>query len=183
MALDPFDLEKYKECALLCAQTGSLFTNQVILVNTTSQRLHFIASGIDKSYPVSTSYYGVGQEEGSYQTPLGLHRICEKSGDVEHPFAIFKNRAPTGETASPLREGDLIVGRILRLEGLQERFNRGKNCSAKVVDSLERYIYIHGTNDTESIGTPVSKGCVRMVPSDVVDLFDQVAEQSIVLIY
>jgi hypothetical protein len=182
--LAPFDLGKYDECTQLCEKIGYPPTEPLILINTKSQKLYLLEAGtILNSYPVSTSINGIGQEEGSLKTPAGLHRIHTKIGEGAAPFAIFKSRVLTGDIADPVKGGDSIVGRILRLEGLEKGFNQGTSLFGTVVDSLKRYIYIHGTNDVESIGTPSSKGCVRMVPFDVVALFDKVPGESIVYIY
>jgi len=116
-------------------------------------------------YPISTSKFGLGNEPGSYATPLGEHVIRRKIGDGLPPGAVFKSREFTGEILpvdSPGR--DPIVTRILWLKG-KEPHNR---------NSYERFIYIHGTPEERNIGQPVSYGCIRMRSSDVVKLFDLV---------
>ena len=126
-------------------------------------------------YPVSTARNGAGEVEGSFCTPRGAHRIAQKIGADAPLFAVFKARVPTGEiwtaaleTSEPGR--DWILSRILWLEGLEPGKNQGGN-----VDSHDRYIYIHGTNEEDKIGTPASHGCIRMRNADVVTLFNQVA--------
>ena len=118
-------------------------------------------------WPVSTSKFGEGFEDGSFKTPLGKFRVSEEFGDGAPVGTIFKSRLPIGvldEKEDPTPD-DLILSRILWLEGLDEENENTK----------DRYIYIHGTNHEELIGQPASIGCVRMKNSDVVSLFDQVS--------
>jgi hypothetical protein len=152
---------------------------QFILIITASQQLFLIENGrAVRLFTISTSRFGIGNREGSGQTPLGVHRIVEKIGDGAPLGRIFKDRLDTGIDWQPaLAEENLILTRILRLEGLEEGFNRGPG-----IDSFERYIYIHGTNQESMIGTPLSHGCICMKNSDVIELFDAVREGIIVLI-
>lgn len=126
-----------------------------------------------KSYPVSTSKYGIGSQAGSNKTPLGRHHIEKKIGDGAPPGMIFKGRQNTGKIAKIDAEGtkDLVTTRIMWLKGLEP----GKN-SGRGIDSYQRYIYIHGTAEEYKIGQPASHGCVRMYNSDVIDLFNRVKE-------
>ena len=126
------------------------------------------------AYAVSTATRGPGECEGSLQTPLGLHEIRAKIGAGEPEGAVFEGRRPTGEICTPERmraepERDWILSRILWLRGREPGRNRGA-----AVDSMRRYIYIHGTPDETSLGTPVSHGCIRMRNTDVIDLFERV---------
>lgn len=126
-------------------------------------------------FPISTARNGAGESDGSFCTPRGAHRIAEKIGEGAALFAVFKGRVATGETWTPQLDAeepgrDWILSRILWLDGLEVGRNQGGN-----VDSHARYIYIHGTNEEDKIGTPVSHGCIRMRNADVVTLFDQVA--------
>ena len=116
-----------------------------------------------RSFPVSTSLHGPGCEEGSFKTPLGRFRICEKIGEDAEAYTIFRSRIPDGtwDPAGAI-EADLVLTRILRLEGLDE----------DNANSFDRYIYIHGTNHEDSIGRPVSHGCIRMRNQDVIELYD-----------
>src|SRR6266404_508589 len=116
-------------------------------------------------YPVSTSRFGLGAKEGSFKTPTGKFRIAEKVGDGMPLGTVFKSRRPVKATKKLLREEDLVMTRILWLDGLA-RSN---------ANTYGRYIYIHGTNHEESIGMPASHGCVRMKNVDLLELFDQVA--------
>ncbi|MFP4080177.1 MAG: L,D-transpeptidase [Ectothiorhodospira sp.] len=155
----------------------------VAVVRTDEQRLYVIRQGeIQESYPVSTSRFGLGNTDGSLKTPLGVHRIRDKIGANASRGAVFVAREPTGEVArivtDPRRtEGDHITTRILRLEGLEDGVNRGEG-----IDSLERHIYIHGTDEEGLIGQPASQGCVRMTNADVMALFDTMPEGALVVI-
>lgn len=133
---------------------------------------------IAERYVCSTSRFGNGMREDSLKTPLGLHRIKEKYGAGAPPGRIFRDREDTGEDWDHGRNGDnLILTRILRLEGLEEGINKGPG-----VDSYERYIYIHGTGREDQVGTPLSHGCVCMRNHDIIRLFDTVREGTLVYI-
>ena len=153
------------------AQTGPL----ELLVDCGDQRLWLLRGGAElRSWPVSTSSYGLGSTAGSNKTPLGRHRVAEKYGAGAPLGTIFRARQNTGQVARVYTdatdvEEDLVLTRILWLEGLEPGSNRGPG-----VDSKARYIYIHGTNEEGLIGRPASHGCVRMRNRDVVELFDLV---------
>lgn len=127
-----------------------------------------------RRYRVSTAKNGPGEESGSFRTPRGRHLIRARIGAGAPLGAAFRGRRPTGEVWTPevgaaAPERDWILTRILWLSGTEPGFNRlGK------VDSMRRYIYIHGTPDTEPMGVPRSIGCVRMRNRDVAELFDLV---------
>jgi hypothetical protein len=147
-----------------------------LLVDVTGQRLVLVREGqTELVKPVSTALAGMDSRQDSGGTPAGVHLIAEKIGEGEPRGAVFSSRRPTGEVWSPGQpsnesaDDDLILTRILTLDGQEEGRNRGPG-----VDSLARYIYIHGTNDEGRIGTPVSHGCIRMSNDDVLELFDQV---------
>ena len=134
------------------------------------------------SWPVSTALKGAGNEQGSYQTPLGRHRIRAKIGAGEPLCTVFRARRPTGEIfdarlGEEFPGRDWILTRILWLCGEERGVNRGGN-----VDSQRRYIYIHGTPDSEPMGIPRSHGCIRMRNRDVAELFDRVPAGTPVLI-
>jgi lipoprotein-anchoring transpeptidase ErfK/SrfK len=116
------------------------------------------------TYPVSTSRFGLGTEEGSMKTPTGRFRIAEKIGDGMPLGTVFKNRRCVKVTKKLMRDEDLVMTRILWLEGLDP-----ENANTR-----ERFIYIHGTNHEESLGEPASHGCVRMRSTDLLELFDLV---------
>jgi len=136
-----------------------------IRVSVAEQRLELLESGCCvASYPISTSGYGLGSESGSNKTPLGRFAISEKIGAGSPTGMVFSSREPTGEIAGLGDPRDLVLTRILWLEGLDPG-----NANTK-----ERYIYLHGTNKEERIGEPCSHGCVRMRNADIIALFDMV---------
>lgn len=141
-----------------------------------SQRLELLddSNTILKIYPVSTAEKGPGEEMGSYCTPRGRHVIRAKIGTGAQVNSVFVERRPTGEVFTPELGAqypgrDWILTRILWLSGLERGFNRGGS-----VDSMRRYIYIHGTPDRMPLGRPGSKGCIRMRNADIIELFDLV---------
>jgi L,D-transpeptidase YbiS len=125
-----------------------------------------------KSYPVSTSRFGLGTEEGSMKTPTGKFRIAEKIGSGMPVGTVFKSRRAVKATKKLLRDEDLVLTRILWLDGLDP----GNG------NTHERFIYIHGTNHEESIGEPASHGCIRMRNADLVELFELVNTNTPVVI-
>ena len=130
---------------------------------------------LEVSYPVSTALWGAGETRGSYRTPRGRHIIRAKIGAGLPENAVFVGRRPTGEVyskalAAESPDRDWILSRILWLSGCEVGKNR-----LGAVDTMRRYIYIHGTPDDQPIGEPRSHGCVRMRNADVIDLFDRVA--------
>lgn len=127
-----------------------------------------------REYQVSTALAGVGEVSGSFQTPRGLHVVRAKIGNGLPENTVFVRRRPTGELWTPaLSEQfpgrDWILTRILWLSGCQPGHNR-LGC----VDTMRRYIYIHGSPDTAEMGVPGSHGCIRMRNADIVELFDLV---------
>jgi len=125
-----------------------------------------------RSYPISTSRFGIGTEESSMKTPTGLFRIAEKIGGGMPSGTVFRSRVPL-EPGAPLPSTeDFVMSRILWLDGLDE-----DNANTR-----ERFIYIHGTKHEDKIGGPASHGCVRMRNADVIELFDLVDEDTPVLI-
>ena len=124
------------------------------------------------SYPVSTSKFGVGNREGSFKTPTGRFRVAERIGEGMPPETVFKSRRPVKASRRMLKEDDLVMARILWLDGL-ERQN---------ANTHRRYIYIHGTNHEDEIGRATSQGCVRMRRADLVALFDRVSTGTPVVI-
>ncbi len=127
-----------------------------------------------KQYRVSTAKNGAGECFGSYQTPRGRHVIRAKIGAAAPVNTVFVARRPTGERYAPaLRQAfpdrDWILTRILWLSGLE----RGKN-RLGTVDTMRRYVYIHGTPDEVAMGVPGSKGCIRMRNDELIELFDLV---------
>ena len=127
-----------------------------------------------RRYAVSTALNGPGEESGSQRTPRGRHRVRARIGAGAPSGTVFRGRRPTGERWTPefaaAHPGrDWILSRILWLCGEEPGRNRlGR------VDSMRRYIYIHGTGDDQPMGVPLSHGCVRMRNGDVIELFDLV---------
>ena len=154
-----------------------------IRVSVANQTLELWQGGSCQGHwSVSTALKGAGNQSGSNQTPLGLHRIRACIGAGEPEGAVFVGRRPTGEIYTPLLaeqypQRDWILSRILWLCGEEKGVNRGGS-----VDSQRRYIYIHGTPDTEPMGVPLSHGCVRMRNQDVMDLYERVGPGTRVVI-
>ncbi len=124
---------------------------------------------------ISTARNGPGEQMGSEKTPRGSHYIRAKIGAGLPPNSVLVSRRPTGEIFSPaLRAAfpnrDWILTRILWLCGLEPGKNRLGN-----VDTMRRYVYIHGCPDEDPMGVPGSRGCVKMRNSDIIELFDRVA--------
>lgn len=133
-------------------------------------------------YLVSTALKGVGELSGSEQTPRGRHIVRARIGEGAPSGAVFRGRRPTGEIWTPELHAehpgrDWILSRILWLSGTEPGHNRLGSC-----DTMRRYIYIHGTPDTEPMGEPLSHGCIRMRNADIVDLFDRVPAYTPVVI-
>ncbi len=125
-----------------------------------------------RRYPVSTSKYGLGERNGSFCTPRGRHIVRARIGAGQPLGAVFVRRRPTSEIWTPELDAqypgrDWILTRILWLSGCEP----GKNRLGEV-DTMRRYIYIHGALDTAEMGRPGSIGCVRMRGTDIVELFD-----------
>lgn len=135
------------------------------------------------SYAVSTAANGVGCLKNSGCTPLGWHIIRAKIGAGAAENTVFVGRRPTGEIFSPALQQaypqrDWILTRILWLSGSEPGKNR-----LGAVDTMQRYIYIHGTPDSTVLGAPGSHGCVRMRNSELIALFDAVPTGTTVLIH
>ena len=127
-----------------------------------------------REYAVSTAKAGVGEVSGSYQTPRGRHLIRAKIGAGQPENTVFVRRRPTGEIWEPalaeqFPNRDWILTRILWLSGCEPGCNR-HGC----VDTMRRYVYIHGSPDSAEMGIPGSHGCVRMRNADIVELFERV---------
>ena len=151
-------------------------------VGIAEQRMHLLEGGTTRQvFTVSTSKREPSCTEDSLGTPWGLHKVAAKIGDGEPEGMVFRGRRPTGQCYHQYDEEtnreNLITTRILRLRGLEEGLNAGGRC-----DSWDRYIYIHGTNHEEKIGTPASSGCVQLSNTDMLDLFALVPEDTLVLI-
>lgn len=154
-----------------------------INVSLGEQRLWLVRGDrVLREYPVSTAKNGPGEQRGSECTPRGRHVIRAKIGAHCVPNTVFIGRRPSGELFTPaLRvrhpHRDWILSRILWLSGLEQ----GKNRLGSV-DTMQRYIYIHGCPDDEPMGIPGSHGCVRMRNPDIIDLFERVQAGTMVRI-
>lgn len=155
-----------------------------IEIDITRQILNlFDGSKVIACFPVSTAKNGPGERNGSECTPCGRHQIRAKIGTHAELNTVFVGRRATGEYYSTqLRqqfpERDWILTRILWLSGLESGKNRGGE-----VDTMRRYIYIHGSPDDDSFDTPSSHGCVKMRNKDIIDLYDRVDAGTHVLIH
>lgn len=147
----------------------------VIAIDLAAQSLALTdRSGAVVRYPVSTSKYGAGEQQGSFRTPRGRHEVRAKIGGGCPVGTVFVGRRPTGEVWSEALarahpDRDWILTRILWLSGLEPGVNRFGD-----VDTMRRYIYIHGMPNTEPCGEPGSIGCIRMRNDDILELFDRV---------
>ena len=154
-----------------------------IVVDISEQRLYLVQNKLVlKSYPISSSKFGEGSIENSFKTPLGMHQIKEKIGEDVEENTIFISRVDTQKKADIIKNtfdsnNDFVTSRILWLDGMEEGINKGKG-----IDSYDRYIYIHGTQEEGLIGTKASHGCIRMFNNDVIELFKKVKEGTKVLI-
>ena len=168
--------------SLLFASLSSLAEDS-ITVDISEQRLYLLRNmTVLSSYPISSSSYGEGQQENSFKTPLGQHVIKEMIGDDTKEDTIFISRINTKRTADIVKdaintEDDYVTSRILWLSGEEEGVNKGGK-----VDSYNRYIYIHGTQEEGLIGLKASHGCIRMFNNDVIDLYQKVKIGTKVLI-
>lgn len=152
----------------------------MILINTSKQKLYlFTNDKITFESNISTAIKGIGSSIDSYKTPDGLHIISSMLGDGKPIGTLFKNRVPTKKIIKkiPSTNQDFITSRIIRLSGLEYGYNKGGN-----VDSFNRYIYIHGTPHKDKIGFPASHGCIRMIDTDVIELFNLVRLKMLVMI-
>jgi lipoprotein-anchoring transpeptidase ErfK/SrfK len=142
-------------------------------VQVPAQTLELFDSGrLVRRYPISTSNRGTGEMYGSFCTPRGRHLVRAKIGAGAAPNTVFVKRRPTGEVydselAARFPGRDWILTRILWLSGCEPGFNR-----LGEVDTMRRYIYIHGSPDSAVMGRPGSIGCIRMHNRDIVELFD-----------
>ncbi len=136
-----------------------------IHIDLNEQKLYYQDGNRVIDFPISSSSYGIGSEENSFKTPLGLHEISEKIGNDLPLGAVMKGRVWNQEIIEPIIE-DIDIE------------DKGSG-----IDSKARYIYIHGTAEEGLIGRPASLGCIRMINKDVIRLFDLVEVGTKVLIY
>ncbi len=147
-------------------------SRHLVRISLADQRLRLLVDGrVRSEFPVSTARVGAGQKNGSLATPLGWHVVRAKIGAGQPRGAVFVGRRPTGEVLNSellarYPDRDWILSRILWLSGLERGINRLGD-----VDTMRRYIYIHGTPETEPMGEPASHGCIRMTNDDVIELY------------
>lgn len=151
-------------------------TARLLLVSISQQTLQVLENGqLVREFTISTSKKPPSCLENSFGTPTGLHKIGQKLCGDAPLGAVLKGRVYTGKRYWELPEEEqtpnLVTTRILWLEGLEPGHNQGGNR-----DSHSRYIYIHGTNHEDKIGTPSSGGCVQLRNQEMIELFDAVAE-------
>ena len=145
---------------------------QIIISIKSQNLLLLINNKIKFAYKISTAKAGIGQIKGSYKTPLGHHIVRAKIGDNNPIYSVYEGRRPTGDIWNKslneqVLKDDWILTRILWLSGKEIGLNR-----LGMVDSMQRFIYIHGTNEENLLGSPASHGCIRMSNNDVIELFN-----------
>ena len=153
-----------------------------IRISLPAQTLELFAANGEllRRYSVSTAEKGAGEQRGSFCTPRGKHIIRAKIGAGAPANTVFVRRRPTGELWTPELAAahpgrDWILTRILWLSGCEP----GKNRLGEV-DTMRRYIYIHGSPDTVAVGVPASHGCIRMRNADIIELFELVPPYTVV---
>jgi hypothetical protein len=165
------------------ARLGIKPASRLVAVHLETQTLQLFEAGrLRQAWPVSTSRRPPSNVADSLGTPRGLHAIAERIGAGAPPGMVFHGRVPTGRHYGEYPEEEqartnFITTRILWLRGLEPGHNAGPG-----VDSYQRYIYLHGTNHEEGIGTPASGGCVQLRNLDMIALFEQVRAGDWVLI-
>ncbi len=156
--------------------------NSYIVVSVPKQELYFINNNSITTYPISTAKLGVGNIMNSNQTPLGLHNIYKKIGSGSDIGTIIKGGVVTNKISPIITDPisintDLLITRVIQLTGNEVGVNKGGK-----VDSLARGIMIHGTPEEGLIGTPASHGCIRMINTDIIKLYNEVSVKTKVII-
>lgn len=155
--------------------------SKLLYISFTRQNmLAFSGNRLWRRFVVSTGKNGIGERQGSEKTPRGWHRVHTIIGQTFPENTVWVARQPTGEIytkalAKAYPERDWILTRIIQIEGLEQGRNLGGD-----VDTLKRFIYIHGTPDTTPLGMPGSHGCIRMANADVMALTEWVDERTLV---
>lgn len=179
--------DSLKRATERCAALGCKPSARIIVVSIGRQLLGFHRDGgLQRSYVISTSLRPPSNVRDSLGTPRGLHEIAERIGAGAPPGIVFKARANTGrhylELDAEEQAKNLITTRILWLRGKEPGVNAGRNAAGESVDTHGRYVYIHGTNHEERLGTPASSGCVQMRNLDIIELYDEVRAGDLVWI-
>ncbi|MDR1435392.1 MAG: L,D-transpeptidase [Puniceicoccales bacterium] len=169
------------EMEKICDGLKISMTPQWLYVSVEEQRMYYYSRNrLERIYAISTARKGINQIRDSYGTPLGLHTIADKIGGGAPLGTVFIGRQNKGKIFTEYGDWETkgyITSRILRLKGLQEGYNLGGNC-----DTYSRYIYIHGITDEKKIGTPRTQGCIGMSNKDVIELFQKIEPDSLILI-
>ena len=165
-----------------CVRLGIKPADRVLLIRIATQTLQFLQRGeLVRTYVISASRRPPSNVKDSLGTPRGLHEVAERIGAGQPPGMVFKARVPTGrhfgEITGATTNANLITTRILWLRGLEPGINQGGD-----VDTQARYIYIHGTNQEDQLGTPQSSGCILMGNLDIIGLYDEIRTGDLVLI-
>ena len=166
-----------------CQEKEGKTYDEILFVSVKEQKIyHIVENIIMKEYLVSTAKKGIGNQKNSDMTPHGLHYIKEKHGDKTPQNGKMIGRVFYGQIATIYSDTtssktDDITSRILWLSGMEKDINKGGN-----VDSYNRYIYIHGTSEEGKIGVPASHGCIRMLNTDVIELYAKIKIGTKVLI-
>ena len=166
-----------------CEEKKGKTYDEILFVSVKEQKMyHIVENTIVKEYLVSTAKKGVGNQKNSDMTPHGLHYVKQKHGSKTPKNGRMIGRVFYGQIATIYADTtssktDDITSRILWLSGMEKDINKGGN-----VDSYNRYIYIHGTSEEGKIGTPSSHGCVRMLNTDIIQLYAKIKIGTKVLI-
>ena len=156
-----------------------------VWVSIPRQRFYIVQGGQCLwTVPCATATNGPGNREGTQRTPTGWHKVAEKFGEGAKWGQVFRSRQATKEVWTPGMDTkeDLVLTRILWLEGLEPGRNQGRAEDGANGDSRKRYIYIHGTNGEDKIGQPSSHGCIRLRNDDVITAFEAIATGTPILI-
>ncbi len=171
----------YNKIVSKCNELNVELSQHLLFVSIAEEKLYLFENDtLKRVFDVSTSRNPPSCVENSNGTPTGLHKIDGKIGTDAPLFTVFRGRVACGLVSEQTQEEqakNLITTRIMRLRGLEEGKNAGGN-----VDTYNRYVYIHGTNQEDKIGTPNSHGCVLLRNKEVAELFDVVNDGTIVLI-
>lgn len=170
-----------------CARLGIKPADRLLAVDIGAQTMRFYQGAkLVRAYVVSTSKRPPSNVKDSLGTPRGLHAIAERIGAGQPPGMVFKARVSTGRHFNEVPDAEthpnLITSRILWLRGLEPGVNQGLNGAGESVDTHDRYVYIHGTNHENRLGTPQSAGCVLMANLEIIGLYEEVRAGDLVWI-